>query len=100
MLSANSMPQARFESEDCEELKLNSEHSTSKNHGNVFQVYRGADDFKHAGIFKGGLDVGVDPNLLSVNLNSEENLLERMKSPFSSPLNLGQTVSSRNQLDA
>lgn len=62
-------------------------------------MYRCADDFKQAGIFKGGLDVGVDPNLLQVNLNSEENLLERMKSPFSPQMTIGQT-SSQNLLDA
>lgn len=89
MLSGSAMAQARFESDEGEEAKTQSERSSAKNNGNVFQAYRCADDFKQAGIFKGGLDVGIDPNLLQVNLNSEENLLERLKSPFSPQMNPG-----------
>lgn len=71
-----------YERSDSEEMK-SLDPSRARNHSNVFCVYSSPDDFKHAGIFRGGLDIGVDPTQLSVNLNSEENLLERMKSPFS-----------------
>jgi hypothetical protein len=48
-----------FESgdEDSKSLELNK----VKNHTNVFHVYSSVDDLKCAGIFKGGLDIGVDP---------------------------------------
>jgi hypothetical protein len=76
------MSHGHYERSDSEEMK-SLDPSRLKNHGNVFNVYSSPEDFKHAGIFKGGLDIGVDPNQLSINVNSEENLLERMKSPFS-----------------
>lgn len=82
MLKSPMMSHGHYERSDSEEMKQ-LEPSRLKNHGNVFNVYSSNEDFKHAGIFKGGLDIGVDPTHLSISLNSEENLLERMKSPFS-----------------
>jgi len=59
MLKSSLMPQ-HFESGDSEDNK-SQEPSKMKNHSNVFHVYSSNEDFKHAGIFKGGLDIGVDP---------------------------------------
>lgn len=47
----------RSDSEEMKSLDL----SRARNHSSVFQVYSSPEDFKHAGIFKGGLDIGVDP---------------------------------------
>lgn len=58
MLKSSMIP-GHFESgdEDSKSLELNK----VKNHTNVFHVYSSVDDLKCAGIFKGGLDIGVDP---------------------------------------
>lgn len=50
-----------FENEETEEKKLLTEKSKTRDNSNVFHIYRSPEDFKNAGIFNGGLDIGVDP---------------------------------------
>lgn len=60
MLKSPLMSKGLHDRSDSEEMK-SLDLSKSKNHSNVFHVYSSPQDFEHAGIFKGGLDIGVDP---------------------------------------
>ena len=67
--------------DSCESQRVH-EHRRRGDHTNVFHYYNSSEAFNDAGIFKDGFDIGVDLSFLSVNINSEENLCERMKSPY------------------
>jgi hypothetical protein len=60
MLKSSAIGKGSYDRSDSEEIK-SLDPSKSKNHSNVFHVYSSPQDFDHAGIFKGGLDIGVDP---------------------------------------
>lgn len=49
-----------FEGADLEDKKI-SEMGKDRDNSNVFHIYSSPEDFKNAGIFNGGLDIGVDP---------------------------------------
>lgn len=86
----STLAQSAFDNADLEDKKIQVDGVKGGDNNNVFHIYSSPEDFKNAGIFNGGLDIGVDPTQLSVNFNSEENLVERMKSPFLQiALNLG-----------
>ena len=38
----------------------------------VFNIYSSKENFSQAGLFNGGLDVGIDPMRLSVDFNIKE----------------------------
>lgn len=96
----STLGQSGFDNGDLEDKKIQADGGKGRDNSNVFHIYSSPEDFKNAGIFNGGLDIGVDPTQLSVNFNSEENLVERMKSPFSQiPLNLGPNAPNGNFYD-
>ena len=61
------VPQNSDGGEDMEESKKDCSHLLA-----VFNIYKSKENFNASGFFNGGLDTGIEPSLLAVDIDSKE----------------------------
>ena len=61
------VPQNSDGGEEMEESKKDCSHLLS-----VFNIYKSKENFNASGFFNGGLDTGIEPSLLAVDIDTKE----------------------------